>query len=122
MSIATPVVQGTCDASSTCMGSRVLLGIYTAVMLAVVGMAWLFSRFQSIRGDEGHSRSGLIGTSGRVAPPPTYAVSPESLNKIKTIDRAHPRQLVGRRVELTMNAPNLSDLRAFWVGDLNERV
>jgi hypothetical protein len=102
---------------------RVLGIIFGGIAIAVFSMSWVYPRYESIHGDEVPSpRPAVVGTSGRALTLDT-AVSDSSMRQIRRItDADDPLQLVGRRVELDLKAPDLFNPRGFWVGDNDHHV
>jgi hypothetical protein len=96
------------------------------VIAMVVVLAWLGPYFvnRHLRGPASSGVAHAEGTAGRGEPDVSDAVvSPSTIQEIETITGAiDGHELIGRRVELRVNATGVTSQGAFWVGPQDNRV
>jgi hypothetical protein len=113
-------------ATKTRMRHRWVWAVAAGVAAIVVVLGWLGPYFGS-RHLTGPYSSGVPyaeGTAGREQPEVTDAVAPLStIQEIETITGAiDGHELIGRRVDLRLNATGVTSQGAFWVGPQDNRV
>jgi hypothetical protein len=106
--------------------NRRWMWVVAAGITAVVVLGWLGPYFGS-RHLTGPASAGVPyakGTAGRNQPEPTDAdVSPSTIQEVETITGAvDGHELIGRRVDLRLNATGVTSQGAFWVGPRDNRV
>jgi hypothetical protein len=104
----------------------IILGVAASL---IVASAYAVDRY--VLADAQSAARDVIGTAGRVEPPPVAdsavvtldAVAPAIIQEVETITGSvDGHQLIGRKVDLHVPVQSVADNAAFWIGERDNRV